>query len=498
MNTFKSHALEFGRNKIQQITLLILSVVLALTVASCGTVQRGPCGGSLWDSDVLVRGNAARVEALIDCGINVNQRNAAGETPLHRAVDLGDAGDVGKGSVGAHKGTIGDPKIVELLLENGADPRAVDRNYVTPLHYANQAKIAEKLISRGARVNALTVTGCTPLHYIAERGYGVHGAQSAVKTAEVLISHGANINVIAKDGSTPLYKAVFNNKLDMAELLLRHGANPNIGNGRSQNSLLPLAVAVSTGGYGNADMVALLLKYRANANVVSTYGTTPLHYACQAKIAALLIDYGANVNDPGRADVTPLYAASYRGDKGVMQVLLSRKADPNKQNKKGSAPLHVAANRGHRDVVKLLIANGADVGIQDANGWTALHHAAYHRRAGAAEALLANHAEVNALTHQGSTPLHLAVRDGKEASDVVEHRDIVAVLVAHGADPDKSNGDGLTPLVIASRRCAVSDVKLLLAAGADVTAARADWRTSPTSGDGCQETGALLLGSSVR
>ncbi len=284
----------------------------------------------------------------------------------------------------------------------------------------------------------------------------------------------------------------------MAELLLRHGANPNIGNGRSQNSLLPLAVAVSTGGYGNADMVALLLKYRANANVVSTYGTTPLHYACQAKIAALLIDYGANVNDPGRADVTPLYAASYRGDKGVMQVLLSRKADPNKQNKKGSAPLHVAANRGHRDVVKLLIANGADVGIQDANGWTALHHAAYHRRAGAAEALLANHAEVNALTHQGSTPLHLAVRDGKEASDVVEHRDIVAVLVAHGADPDKSNGDGLTPLVIASRRCAVSDVKLLLAAGADVTAARADWRTSPTSGDGCQETGALLLGSSVR
>lgn len=498
MNTFRPHSLEHVTKKIQTITLLFLFVPFIMTISSCGTTRRGPCGGSLWDEDVLVRGNAPRVEVLIDCGVNVNQRNAAGETPLHRAVDLGGAGDVGTGSVGTQKGIIGDSPIVELLLKNGADPRAVDRNHVTPLHYANQAKIAELLIDRGARVNALTITGYTPLHYIAERGYGVHGSLSAVKTAEVLIKHGANINAMAKDGSTPLYKAVFNNKVDMAELLLRHGANPNIGNGRSQNSLSPLAVAVSTGGYGNADMVELLLKHGANPNVLSTYGTAPLHYACQAKIALLLIDHGANVNYPGTADVTPLYAASYRGDKDVVQVLLSRRADPNKQNKKGSAPLHIAANRGYKEVVRLLIANGADVRILDANGWTALHHAAYHRRTGAIEVLLVNHAEVNALTHQGSTPLHLAIQNGKEASDVVEYRDAVAVLLSHGADLENRNGDGLTPLVIASRRCAVPDVKLLLAAGADVTAARADWKSRPSSGDGCQEVGALLCGYSVR
>lgn len=497
MQKIRYHSREHIRNKIQKITLLFLSVAFIMTITSCATRYLGPCG-SLWDSDVLKKGHAELVEYFIDCGANVNQHNALGETPLHRAVDLGGAGDVASGSVNASKGIIGDLKIVKLLLANGADPRAGDRNHVTPLHYANQAQIAELLIEHGAKVNALTITGYTPLHYIAERGYGAYGSLSAVKTAEVLIKRGANVNVVAKDGSTPLYKAVLNNKIEMARLLLRHGANPNAVGNQIKNTPSPLAVAVSIGGYGNADMVELLLAHGANANVVGTAGTAPLHYASQAKIAALLIDHGANVNNPGTADVTPLYAASYRGDKEVVQVLLARKADPNKQNKKGSRPLHVAANRGYKDVIKLLIVNGADVHAIDAIGWTALHHAAYHRRADAIEVLLANHAEVNTVTHQGSMPLHLAVQNGKEPSELAEQKDAVAVLLAHGADREKRNGDGLTPLLIASRRCDVSDVKLLLAAGADVNAVRTDWKARPPAGDGCREVGALLLGYSVR
>lgn len=497
MNKIRHHSRGFIINKIQKTTILFLSLALIMTIASCGTMHRGSCG-SFWDSGILKQGNAERVETLIDCGANVNQHNAAGETPLHRAVDLGGTGDVARGSVDANKGIIGDLRIVELLLAHGADPRAADKNHVTPLHYANQAKIAESLIDRGADVNALTINGDTPLHYIAERGYGAQGSLSAVKTAEVLIRRGAKINAVARDGYTPLYKAVMNNKLEMAKLLLLHGANPNVISNKSLNSLSPLAVAVSTGGYGNAAMVELLLAHGANANVVSTYGTTPLHYACQAKIAALLIDHGANVNALGAADVTPLYAASYRGNKEVVQALLWRKADPNKRNKKGSTPLHGAANRGYRDVVETLIANGADVHAIEANGWTALHQAAYYRRSGAIDILLANHAEVNALTRQGSTPLHLAVQHGKEPSEQEETMDAVAVLLAHGADLETRNGDGQTPLLIASRRCAVSDVKLLLASGADVTVVRTEWKARPPSGDGCKEVGALLLGHSVK
>jgi ankyrin repeat protein len=493
MNKFRPHSLEFVINKIQKITLLFLSVALIMTMTSCATRDyRGPCG-SLWDSDVLKKGNAEKVEYLIDCGANVNQHNALGETPLHRAVDLGGTGDVASGSVNAKKGIIGDLSIVELLLANGADPRAADRNQVTPLHYANHTQIAELLIEHGAKVNALTISGYTPLHYIAERGYGVQGSLAAAKTAEVLIKRGANVNVVAKDGSTPLYKAVLNNKVEMARLLLRHGANPNAIITKSQNSLSPLAVAVSIGGYGDVAMVELLLAHGANANVVGTAGTTPLHYACQAKIAVLLIDHGANVNNLGTADITPLYAASYRGDKEVVQVLLSRKADPNKQNKKGSRPLHVAANRGYKDVVGTLITNGADVHAIDANGWTALHHAAYQRRASAIEELLANHSEVNAMTHQGSTPLHLAVQHGKDPSELQEQMDAIAVLLTHGADMEKRNGDGQTPLLIASRRCNVSDVELLLAGGADVTVVRTEWKSRPPSGDGCKAVGALLF-----
>lgn len=496
MNALTLHTYGPISKKINQITVLFLSIAIIMMFTACGTMHK-PCG-SLWDSGVLAKGNAKRVESLIDCGVNVNQHNAAGETPLHRAVDLGGGGDVEVASVNAGKGIIGDVQIVELLLANGANPKVVDRNRITPLHYANQVKIAELLIKRGADVNALTVKGYTPLHYIAERGYGVQGSLSAVKTAELLIKKGAKVNVMAGDGTTPLYKAVYNNKTEMAGLLLRYGANPNIVDDNSATVLSPLAVAVSLGGYGNAAMVEQLLAYGANTNIVSKYGTAPLHHACQAKIAEQLIDHGANVNDPGTADVTPLYTASYHGDVEVVQVLLARKANPNQRNQKGSTPLHIAANRGYKDVVQVLIKGGADVFAIDANGWTALHHAAYYRRAGAFEVLLANHAEVNALTHQGATPLHLAAQYGKDPSDVVENRNAVAVLLAYGADVEKKNGDGKTPLWLAAYRCDISDVRLLLAAGADIDAVRTDWLSNPPTGDGCQEVGALLLRSSGR
>ena len=59
----------------------------------------------------------------------------------------------------------GHPQIATLLLEAGADPKAVTKNGHTPLHIAgkkNQIEIATKLIPN-SNVNARSKAGFTPV-----------------------------------------------------------------------------------------------------------------------------------------------------------------------------------------------------------------------------------------------------------------------------------------------------------------------------------------------
>ena len=58
-------------------------------------------------------------------------------------------------------------EIVRLLIEQGADVTAKDKNLSTPLHLASSAGIPESvqlLIGRGADINAEDMSRRTPLH----------------------------------------------------------------------------------------------------------------------------------------------------------------------------------------------------------------------------------------------------------------------------------------------------------------------------------------------
>ncbi len=120
-------------------------------------------------------------------------------------------------------------------------------------------------------------------------------------------------------------------------------------------------------------------------------------------------------------------------------------------------------------LARWLVARGADVQATDAYGATPLHTRARSRRSGV-DVLLELGADVHASAPSVGTPLHAAAS--------VMHVEHAAVLLAHGADVDATDGEGMTPLELALRSCENTDLphmarlaRLLLDAGARRTPA---------------------------
>ncbi|MDB5335183.1 MAG: ankyrin repeat protein [Planctomycetaceae bacterium] len=98
-----------------------------------------------------------------------------------------------------------------------------------------------------------------------------------------------------------------------------------------------------------------------------------------------------------------------------------------------------------RRIIELLAA-GADINAGDKNGVTALHHAVRFRTPSAVQALLEHGASVNQVCRKsGSTPLHRAVTSTGApgtAGKRQEAIEIIKLLIAAGADVSITNKSG--------------------------------------------------------
>jgi ankyrin repeat protein len=178
----------------------------------------------------------------------------------------------------------------------------------------------------------------------------------------------------------------------------------------------------------------------------------------------------------------------------MAELLVSHGAPVNAKawRRGGVTPLHLAATMGHMSVAKTLLAHGADIRATDLLGLTALHMVAQSGNVALARLLLASGADANSTTggfvilhaFRNDTPLSLAI--------VCSHRDMVELLLEHGADPNRRVQDGFTPLQLADR----ADIaELLLARGASMTARGYENRTPihQAAMQGRMEVAALLL-----
>ncbi|MGB7208946.1 MAG: ankyrin repeat domain-containing protein [Pyrinomonadaceae bacterium] len=182
-----------------------------------------------------------------------------------------------------------------------------------------------------------------------------------------------------------LFKAILSNDIEAVADALKKGADPNAtySDPAKGERLTPLALAVEK----DAKIVQLLLEKGANPNTFSDFfvgshrelrNFSPLMQAAafgKIETVRLLIDNKADVNLVSKSGFSPLMAAA--SDKYIMELILKNGANPNSRDNQGETPLMaVVLGAAYDDSkmgrVKLLIEKGADPNAKDKNGRTAL------------------------------------------------------------------------------------------------------------------------------
>ncbi|PNS18094.1 Palmitoyltransferase akr1 [Sphaceloma murrayae] len=204
----------------------------------------------------------------------------------------------------------GDVSRLDLCLSLGADVNTPGGRLGSPLHvaaYCGHVDMVRKLIDMRANVNALGPLG-TPIYCAALPGKRIIGTKRR-ETFEALTSAGADTNIGSTGGSPIhlLFKDVElgeEQQLDLLDLLLRFGANPNA----SSPWGTPLCVAAGAD-QGSRGM-ARLLDAGADVDRMGPRGSA-LHAAAQAFRFANVVTLGkagADINLPCKIG-TPIQVA---------------------------------------------------------------------------------------------------------------------------------------------------------------------------------------------
>lgn len=202
-------------------------------------------------------------------------------------------------------------------------------------------------------------------------------------------------------------------------------------NGIDPHGKTALHHAVS-GGVGSRSTIEFLLKHRAQVDVESDEGITPLGIAASvgpAELCETLLEAEA----PGeRVCGLALGAAAVAGNRETTRVLLRTcvcPAEPTSYD--GRAALHCWATHGDVEMVQQLVGAHASINARNGKGMTALMCAVCAGSLSMAEWLCEHGCMVNSAANDGRVALVNAAESRSEQSTA-----ITEVLLKHRASPD--------------------------------------------------------------
>jgi ankyrin repeat protein len=173
----------------------------------------------------------------------------------------------------------GPTKYLPPLCIEWKEELAIDEQYWDPIHeaaYGNDCLLVHKLIIHdGVDKNALDRDGQTPLHVAAKWGSALH---------MLIDDHKVDVNILNKHGETPLHRAArAGDRLSCHRLLSRHHADIDALDARENT---PLHVACE-GGYFEA--IKYLLIALANPLAKNVDGETFLDVARRCGLTEVLV-----------------------------------------------------------------------------------------------------------------------------------------------------------------------------------------------------------------
>jgi ankyrin repeat protein len=144
-----------------------------------------------------------------------------------------------------------------------------------------------------------------------------------------------------------------------------------------------------------------LVRYKGKRIIVKLNDKVVLDYAEPNPVQR-------NKYDEQRKLTSGTFALQGHGQKKIVEILLTNKADVNTTDKFGNTPLHVAALIGHKEVAELLFANKFKINARNSDCATFLQLAVTRDQCDLVELLFAKGADVNAKSNYNATALHFA------------------------------------------------------------------------------------------
>jgi uncharacterized protein len=161
---------------------------------------------------------------------------------------------------------------------------------------------------------------------------------------------------------------------------------------------------------------------------------------------------------------TPLLIATRANDVEAARALIAAGADVNAKDRISDTPFLYAGAEGRLEILRLILATGkANLADTNRYGGNALIPAAHHGHPETVRELLKTKIAVDHVNRLGWTALleTIILTDGGPV-----HQDILAQLIAAGADVNLADGEGVSPLTHARQRGYAEMIQMLEKAGA--------------------------------